>query len=218
MHEVDVGPLGLEHVDGPPAVGGFDGHVGIGPGLGQGHGQGDGVVLDAHDADLLAGFVLPHDQGAAGVQVDGPVLFFHGSSLSGSGVLGDRVFRSDRSERERTRPSSASCVPPRRPPARGCRSVLSRSVSESAPTALSCHHVPISPSGRDGSPPPCLRPVRQAESRRGICSECLDSLIIERGPTVNHARIDQLLPGPRRHNRSEVHVALVVVPPTTTGR
>ena len=54
---------------------------------------------------------------------------------------------------------------------------------------------------------PCRRPVRQAESGRGICSECLDSRIIERGPTVNRARIDQLLTCPGRHHRSEVHVA-----------
>ena len=59
VHQSDLGAEALQDVDGPvPAIGRFDGHVRLRAGVGHRH----RVVVDAHDAHLVAAFVFPHDQ------------------------------------------------------------------------------------------------------------------------------------------------------------
>lgn len=81
MGQVDGGPEVLEDVDGPvPAVGRLEDHLGVLAGLGHLGGQGDGVVVDVHGGEVLAGLVGAHDHAPVPVQVDAEVLSlrFHG--------------------------------------------------------------------------------------------------------------------------------------------
>ena len=81
VHEMHGGAELLEHVDGPvPAVGGLDGHLGVGPGVGEGLGQAHGTVVDVLDAHFVAEMVITNDQRSVQMQVDRDVLSFHRSS------------------------------------------------------------------------------------------------------------------------------------------
>ena len=71
VSEVHVGAEVLEQVGGPvPAIGGFEDHVGLGPGNGRGLGELEGLADEAYGAEHLAVFCHPDDGGAATMQVD----------------------------------------------------------------------------------------------------------------------------------------------------
>ena len=89
MDQMDIGPFGLEQVDGPvPAITGLDGHLRIRSGLGQRHGQGHGVVVNLHVAEHFALGVHAHDHRSPAMQVDAHVLSLHNRSSSSRGALG----------------------------------------------------------------------------------------------------------------------------------
>jgi hypothetical protein len=71
VHQVDVGPIGLEQVGSPVVpVRRFQGDLGAFSRLGHGQGELDGVVVHPHRAEHFAGLVQAYDDRAPAVQVD----------------------------------------------------------------------------------------------------------------------------------------------------
>ena len=92
MGEVHVGAELLEQIGGPvPAIGGFEDHLGLGPGGGHGLGELEGLADEALGAEHLAVFCHPNDGGAATMQVDSDVLSHRGLLLFRGFLLQDRA-------------------------------------------------------------------------------------------------------------------------------
>ena len=90
--QVHVGAEVLEQIGRPvPAIGGFEDHLGLGPGGGHGLGELEGLADEAFGAEHLAVFCHPDDGGAASVQVDSDVLSHRGLLLFRGFLLQDRA-------------------------------------------------------------------------------------------------------------------------------
>ncbi len=77
-----VGAELLENIGGPiPAIGGFEHHLGLGPGGGHGLGEFEGLANEAFGAEHLAVLCHPDDGGAASMQVYSDVLSHRGLLL-----------------------------------------------------------------------------------------------------------------------------------------
>jgi hypothetical protein len=92
MGQVHMGAELVEQIGGPvPAIGGFEDHLGLGPGGGHGLGEFEGLAHDALCAEHLAVVCHPDDGCAASMQVDSDVLSHRGLLLFRGFYLQDRA-------------------------------------------------------------------------------------------------------------------------------
>jgi hypothetical protein len=92
MGDVHAGAEVLEQVGRPvPAIGGFEHHLGLGPGGGHGLGELEGLAHEALGAEHLTVLCHPDDGGAATMQVYSDVPSHRGLLLFRGFLLQDRA-------------------------------------------------------------------------------------------------------------------------------